>query len=74
MPAKVIQRRWEGVGEMIKRIDRKRIESLPKAARSDGMCLCPLCWHPLCEPISGKGRAAIWCRMCKRHIVIELDE
>lgn len=59
---------------MIKRIDRKRLPMLPKAARSDGLALCPQCWHVLAEPIEGDGKIAVWCRMCKTHIVIDFSE
>lgn len=55
------------------RIDRKRIEMLPKAVVRDGLALCPQCWHVLCEPIDGKGRVGVWCRMCKRHFVVEME-
>lgn len=54
------------------RIDRKRISMLPKAVISDGLALCPHCWHVLCEPLEGEGKVGIWCRMCKRHYVVEM--
>lgn len=59
---------------MINRVDRKKIDTLPKAVRSDGVCCCPLCWHTVCEPISGNGKVAIWCRWCKRNVLVELKD
>lgn len=31
---------------------------------TSGMAICPKCWHPLAEPLSGKGEVAIYCRKC----------
>ena len=59
---------------MINRVDRRKIKALPKAHHENGVCLCPLCWHPLCEPLEGEGSVAIRCRMCKRHVVVELEK
>ncbi len=59
---------------MIEKLDKVKIEALPRAAKSDGFYFCPFCWHPLCEPIEGKGKFAIWCRRCRTHIIVEMDE
>ena len=59
---------------MITRLDRKRLPTMPKAVKNDGVMLCPYCWHVLAEPIDGTARVAIWCRTCKRHVLLEIDE
>lgn len=59
---------------MINRIDRKKIGIMPRAQKSDGVALCPYCWHVLCEPVEGVGKVAVWCRMCRTNIIVELGE
>lgn len=59
---------------MIDRVDRKKLGVLPRAKESDGVALCPYCWHVLCEPLEGEGRLAVWCRMCRTNIVVEFGK
>jgi len=59
---------------MIKRVDRKRQKELPRAVKSDGVMLCPLCWRVIAEPLSGEASIAIWCRSCKQHIILDIKE
>lgn len=57
---------------MVNRVDRRKLDALPKAVESDGILLCPLCWHPLAEPIEGRAKAAVWCRTCKKHVLLSI--
>lgn len=55
---------------MLVRVDKENKDRIPKAKIESGVALCPVCWQPLGEPISGGGEVAVWCRKCKAHRVI----
>lgn len=54
---------------MIERFEASR-GTFPAAVVSGGLALCPDCGRPLGEPISGRGRIAIWCRRCRKNVVV----
>lgn len=58
---------------MIERIEPRAAGRLPRAPVRDGMAVCPDYGKPLCEPLSGCGCVAVWCRRCRKHILIKFS-
>lgn len=58
---------------MIQRVDRRELSKLPKGNIVDGVALCPKCWRPLCEPLSGEGVMAVWCRQCRENRIVKFN-
>ena len=54
---------------MIDRTDAS-IFAAPPAVIFSGMALCPECGRPLGEPLGGRGEIAIWCRKCRRNVLV----
>ena len=55
---------------MLERIDRNLLNTAQKAVLKDGFALCPSCHKPLAEPLGGNGYAAVWCRKCRKNIIV----
>lgn len=58
---------------MIERAVNRALEGMSRAELIDGMAICPDCGRPLCEPMSGNGSVAVWCRRCRKHILIRFS-
>ena len=44
--------------------------SAPRADLKEGMAFCPICGKVLAEPLGGAGHVAVWCRRCRRNIIV----
>ena len=56
---------------MIERLSRQMAPaSAPRADLKEGMAFCPICGKVLAEPLGGAGHVAVWCRRCRRNIIV----